>query len=204
MAKLVARILALPPSDDPAIKNARDVLARWDLRVDPANTGAALAVTCHTIIMKGRERAEVADVPERAIADGFAKAAKLVKNAHGRVDVPWSSVNRLIRGTTDIGLGGGPDVLHDVTGDLMKDGRFRGKVGDSYVLLVTWDRNGKPSSRSIHQYGSATLDAASKHYADQSPLFARRELKPVWRDESEIRANLEREYRPGEEMAQRP
>ncbi|HSV96613.1 MAG TPA: acylase [Spirochaetota bacterium] len=204
MAKLVVRILALPPSDDPVVKNARDVLARWDLRVDPDNTGAALAVTCHTIIMKGRERVEVADVPERAIANGFAKAARLVQSAHGRVDVPWSMVNRLIRGTTDLGLGGGPDVLHDVTGDLMKDGRFRGRVGDSYVLLVTWDRNGKLSSRSIHQYGSATLDAASKHYADQSPLFARRELKPVWRDESEIRANLEREYRPGEEMTKKP
>jgi len=37
-------------------------------------------------------------------------------------------------------------------------------------------------------------------YADQSPLFARRQLKPVWFDEAEIRANLEREYRPGEEV----
>jgi len=45
---------------------------------------------------------------------------------------------------------------------------------------------------------SATLDPASPHYADQSPLFARGELKPVWLDESEIRAHLSREYQPGE------
>ena len=66
-------------------------------------------------------------------------------------------------------------------------------------MLVTWDREGQVHSRSIHQYGSATLDEDSPHYADQSPLFARRELKPVWLDEGDIRAHLEREYRPGEE-----
>ena len=53
-------------------------------------------------------------------------------------------------------------------------------------------------SRSIHQFGSATLDERSKHYADQAPLFAEQRLKPVWLDEAEIRAHLEREYRPGE------
>jgi hypothetical protein len=30
-------------------------------------------------------------------------------------------------------------------------------------------------------------------------LFALRELKPVWLYEAEIRQNLEREYRPGEQ-----
>jgi acyl-homoserine lactone acylase PvdQ len=51
-------------------------------------------------------------------------------------------------------------------------------------------------SRSIHQYGSATRDPASRHYADQAPLFADSRLKPVWLDEAEIRAHLEREYTP--------
>ena len=67
-----------------------------------------------------------------------------------------------------------------------------------YLLLVEWDRQGRLRSRSIHNYGSATLDARSPHYADQAPLFARQELKPVWMDEADIRAHLEREYRPGE------
>jgi hypothetical protein len=40
---------------------------------------------------------------------------------------------------------------------------------------------------------------SSKHYNDQGPLFVKRELRPVWRMEAEIRAHLEREYRPGHE-----
>jgi acyl-homoserine lactone acylase PvdQ len=50
-------------------------------------------------------------------------------------------------------------------------------------------------------YGADPAPAArSPHFADQSPLFVRRELKPVWMEEADIRANLEKEYRPGEEM----
>ncbi len=44
------------------------------------------------------------------------------------------------------------------------------------------------------------MDESSPHYSDQSPLFVERKLKPVWIDEADIRANLESEYRPGEEL----
>ena len=63
---------------------------------------------------------------------------------------------------------------------------------------MKWNGQGRVSSRSIQPYGSATLDEGSRHYADQAPLFAALRLKPVWMDESEIRAHLEREYRPGD------
>jgi len=64
-------------------------------------------------------------------------------------------------------------------------------------MPVTWDRDGRATALSIHQYGSATLDATSPHYVDQGPLSAALEMKPVWFDEADVRANLEREYRPG-------
>jgi penicillin amidase/acyl-homoserine-lactone acylase len=122
----------------------------------------------------------------------------MFKEAHDRVDVPWSDVNRLQRGDVDLGLGGGPDLLHAVYGRMIEGGKLVGRQGDSFVMLVTWDSEGNVHSRSIHQYGSATLDETSAHYADQAPLFARRQLKPVGLDEAEIRDHLEREYRPGE------
>jgi penicillin amidase/acyl-homoserine-lactone acylase len=103
----------------------------------------------------------------------------------------------------NLGLGGAPDVLHAVYGRPDGAGRLRGVAGDSYVLLVEWDRNGRVSSRSVHQYGSATRDASSVHYADQALLFAQCKLKPVWFDEAEVRAHLEREYSPGEEAVAR-
>jgi len=81
-----------------------------------------------------------------------------------------------------------------------RDGRLTGVAGDCYVLIVEWDKDGNVSSESIHQYGSATLDESSPHYADQVPLFIDCKMKPVWFDEADIRAHLEREYRPGKEL----
>jgi penicillin amidase/acyl-homoserine-lactone acylase len=135
---------------------------------------------------------------EPDLIETFLGVAHNLKKAHGRIDVEWSEVNRLRRGDLDIGLGGGPDILHAVYGGEPENGTVSGRAGDCYVLMVEFDEDGV-TSQSIHQYGSATMDESSPHYADQSPLFAERRMKPVWLDEADIRANLEREYRPGEE-----
>lgn len=201
----VARIVAAPTADEHE-RAAVAVLREWDWQATPDSAGATLMVlTLHYV----NESAEASlnpsrlvggDVPEAVLLDSFRRAVVLLVEQFGRVDVPWQEVNRLRRGAVDLGLGGGPDLLHAVYGSLEEDGRFRGFVGDSYVLLVSWDRDGTVHSYSVHQYGSATLRPDSPHYADQSPLFARRKLKPVWLDEADIRAHLQRDYRPGEEI----
>lgn len=196
LGKAIKTILDLPPSDDALVQEAIGVLREWDLECDPDSTGAALAVMMVLPLYRSSEGA-----PEPAVLlESLRDAARNLKDVHGRIDVPWKDVNRLHRGSLDVGLGGGPDTLHAIYGAPTEDkAHFVGRAGDCYVLLVNWDRNGKVSSRSIHQYGSATLDESSPHYADQVPLFINRKTKPVWFDEADIRANLEREYRPGEE-----
>jgi penicillin amidase/acyl-homoserine-lactone acylase len=140
---------------------------------------------------------EAGEAPTPVLVQRLSAAARLLQDHFGRIDVPWQDVLRLRHGTVDIGLSGGPDLLHAVYGRPGSDGRIAGVAGDSYILLVEWDGQGRVSSRSIQPYGSATLDGRSPHYADQAPLFAAGRLKPVWMDETEIRAHLEREYRPG-------
>jgi acyl-homoserine lactone acylase PvdQ len=99
----------------------------------------------------------------------------------------------------DLPIGGGPDILHATYGEMQEDGRLKITDGDSYVLMVIWEKDGSVHSMSVHQFGAATIREDSPHYADQSPLMARRELKPVWFDEADVRTNLESEYIPGQE-----
>jgi len=139
------------------------------------------------------------NVDEAILMDAFTEAVKTLNDHFGSVDMPWGDVNRLIRGDVDLPIGGGPDILHATYGALQEDGRLKITDGDTYVLLVIWDKDGKVSSMSVHQFGSATLHPESPHYADQSPLMVTRQLKPVWFDEADIRQHLEREYMPGEE-----
>jgi penicillin amidase/acyl-homoserine-lactone acylase len=133
------------------------------------------------------------------LVETFVAVAHELKAAHGRVAVPWSEVNRLRRGKVDLGLGGGPDILHAVYGGEPTEGRITGRAGDSLVIFATWDESGV-TSRSISPYGTAVRDESSPHYADQAPLFVKRQTKPVWFDEADIRKHLEREYRPGDEI----
>jgi acyl-homoserine-lactone acylase len=192
MPRYVQMILDAPLPGDPAVQAALEVVRAWDLRADPDSRGIALVIWT----LQSLDFPKPEEVEPSALAEAFVETVRAFQEHHGRVDVPWSEVNRLQRGQVDLGLGGGPDLLHAVYGRMLEDGRLRGRQGDSLVMLITWDAEGRVGSRSIHQYGSATLDETSPHYADQSPLFVGRQLKPVWLDEAEIRAHLEREYRP--------
>lgn len=189
-------ILQQPMPKDPLLQEAMRVMKSWDLRVNPENRAAALGV--HTALRSSNgngTKIKGADV----ILQNLRDVAERLNETHGRIDPEWQEVNRLRRGSVDVGMGGGPDVLHAVYGgNLGEDGTTTGRAGDCYILLVKWDKNGKVTSESVHQFGSATLDESSPHYADQVPLFVNRELKPVWMDEADIRANLVVEYRPGE------
>ena len=193
VVELRRKILDAPASDDPVVKEAVEVLRGWDLRTNIDNQGTAIAI----LTMEPVVRAQIFGGKPPDLMQLFREKAHLLKDKFGRIAVPWGEINRIRRGSIDIPTSGGPDVLHAIYGSL-KNGRLIGNDGDSYILIATWDKDGKVSSRSIHQFGSATLDEKSKHYADQLPLFVDCKLKTVWMDEAEIRAHLEREYRPGE------
>ena len=45
---------------------------------------------------------------------------------------------------------------------------------------VKWDENKKQVSKSIHQFGSATMNMGSPHYDDQINLFASEKLKDTF------------------------
>lgn len=203
MAKYLTMLLAAPQPADPELQAALELLRSWDLQADPDDRATALATLMVMFLAEANPEVNTGgltgvDVPTEQLMDSLENAAATLQEHFGRLDVPWSQVNRLLRGDVDLGLGGGPDLLHAIYSDRQEDGRLAGNAGDSYVLLVRWDPARQVESYSIHQFGSATLDETSPHYADQAPLFAQRQLKPIWLDEAEIRANLEREYRPGE------
>jgi len=74
--------------------------------------------------------------------------------------------------------------------------RRYGVAGATYISIVEFGPRVRVMS--IHTFGECG-DPKNKHFMDQAPMYARGEFKPAWFTLDEIKANLERSYRPGEE-----
>jgi acyl-homoserine-lactone acylase len=173
LLRSIATLPKNPKSDDQ--REALLRLQKWNRRADEA--GPALPIVL----------AQFPDAP-----DPLAKALEFL---HGHDELTLGEVQRLHRGKLDLPLGGGPDVLNAAHAK-EQDGKLIGKQGDSLVIIVDFTPQG-PRAESIIQYGTSNRPE-SPHYADQAPLFVKRQLKPVWRTREELRAHLEREYAPGQ------
>ena len=98
---------------------------------------------------------------------------------YGTVNVNWGEINRIIRGDINLPLDGGPDIARAIYTKRHIGGQMKATAGDCYILLAQWDKDGKVTSESIHQYGSASSMEKSIHYNDQASLFAQNKLKNI-------------------------
>ena len=190
---MIKALTALDPGTDADLKAAQAILRGWDRRTDIHNRAAALAsLTIQPILV-----AQINGEPPPAPLDSLKAAIKALKSNFGRLDPEWGQVNRIRRGKLDLPIDGGADTYRSVWGVPQKDGTLTAEAGDTFIMFVRWDAEGRVHSDSIHQFGSATLDAASPHYADQTPLFAAMRTKPVLFTEDELRGHVKADYRPG-------
>ncbi len=172
---------------------AQRFLKGWDLGTDVANTGAALGVC--VISDEWTSEQKGATVP--GIKAVFERCVDRLYDIYGRVDVAWGDVNRLTRGDVNLPVAGGPDIMRAVYGTgLAENGYLTAVAGDGLFIFASWDEGGVLETESIHQFGSATLDKDSKHYADQAALFADEKMKPTYFGEGQLEGHIEREYSP--------
>jgi penicillin amidase/acyl-homoserine-lactone acylase len=194
MAEIITELLALDPEGDADVAAAQEMLRNWDRRTDAANRGTALAVRTAEPVISAEIRRETPP----ALAEQFKETISQLKRTFGRLDPEWGEVNRFRRGDVDMPVDGGPDIVRAIYGFPDEDGTLTARGGDTLIMFVEWDRAGTLRSESIHPFGSATLDASSPHYADQSPLFVGMKTKPVRFTKEELEPHVKESYRPGE------
>ncbi|MBB5518615.1 penicillin acylase family protein [Amphiplicatus metriothermophilus] len=181
---------------DPALAEARALLEGWTGSTRRTDRAAALAVRTGERALGYLLAKETPD--EAAMIDALRATISELQSAYGRIDPEWGELNRLRRGDVDLPLNGGPDVLRAVylMGDPL-EGTLAAAGGDSYILYADWSSEGALSVKTIHQFGSATQDETSPHYADQAPLFAAEEWKTPPMTLDALLAEATADYRPG-------
>lgn len=179
----------LPVELNPAF----DLLTEWNRGTQSDNRAAALAVLTMARLIDSRRRTEGVD-----LAQQLENAESYLRTHFGRIDPEYGEVVRHQRGDKSWPLDGGPDTLRAVyTEEDPVSGQLYNVAGDSYIMFVEWDRDGNVSSRAIHNFGSATLDKSSPHYADQAALFVEHKDKAVRLELEELLPFASRDYRPG-------
>ncbi len=188
----------------PELSGAMAALRAWDGSAARESRAAPLAILTARRALGPLLNGEGADTPDPI--EALEQTAADLKAGFGRIDPQWSEVVRLMRGDLSAPLDGGPDVLRAVypSGD-PAEGVMTSVAGDTYIVYADWPplqaiadgAGGYPKIRTIHQFGAATLDATSAHYADQAPLFAAEAWKTPPMTLDALLAEATADYRPG-------
>ena len=195
-AELIARVLEIDWSQEPEMAEAARRLAAWDRNMNADSRYAALG----GLTVLREVTAKYTHLPAPKPETAFREAVEWLTVHHGRIDPEWGEVNRLVRGKASLPISGAADTLRAVYPEAMgDDGELHMTAGDTWIALVEWDASGHQAARVISPYGSATLDKASPHYADQAPLFAAEEWRKAHLTRDDVLANATRTYRPGKD-----
>ena len=174
---------------------AQGLIANWDLSTDLNNRGAALSAC----VLGGEWLSEQKGDSAPKALDELIRCTDLLIETTGSIDPLWGEVNRHVRGDLNMPVAGGPDTLRAVYGRRLEGDAFLTNVaGDGLYYQVSWDARGELKVRGVHQYGSATLNENSPHYADQAEDYANEILHDPLFDSSLRESKIERRYRPGE------
>src|SRR6185295_11965634 len=103
----------------------------------------------------------------------------------------WGKVYHLLIDKVDLPANGGPSDLGIFRAAYVgrtNSGPMQMAGGDSYVAAIEFSTPVR--AKALIGYGNSS-QPGSPHRTDQLPLFARKELRPVWRTRPEIEAHLE-------------
>ena len=111
---------------------------------------------------------------------------------YGALDVKWGDVFRFASGKVDLPGNGGPGgsgLFRTIAFTRKEGNRYYAANGETIVCAIEFGPS--QQARCTLGYGNST-QTGSPHLEDQLPLMVQKTLHPVWREKTDIEANLEK------------
>jgi acyl-homoserine-lactone acylase len=181
-------IQALDGETDPELREARTILQNWDGRATLDNR--ALPILEHWLRIAQERKRGQAETPDREQALAILKEAiAQIKQLYGTYPVAFREVQTFTHGK-DYPVPG-HDSLWAIT-STYKNGKWHANGGSSWLMLIEFSTPLKVLT--IAPLGESD-NPSSPHFADQTAMFSRQEMKPFPFGDDEVKGLSEKSYR---------
>ncbi len=192
-------LFELDPKKYPDIADAIQVISKWNCMSDAGNMQAALITfAMYPLIDKITARGtnyEPNSFTEKEYAQALRSSKRHMLKHFGSLSVPFGKVQKHVRGNKELPVGGMPEVLAATITQPYKNGMRKTFVGESYIQLVRYSKQGV-EVETVHAFG-ASSKPDSPHYNDQMEMFVNKQLKPMSLSREKVYSDAERIYHPG-------
>jgi acyl-homoserine-lactone acylase len=185
---LRAVIAASDSQDDPDLREVHTILQNWDGRATLDNRALPIMLTWERVARQ--QKLSLAAPPSREQALAILKQAIAdMKRLYGKVSLPMQEVQVLTRGK-DYPVPGHDSLF--LSSGVYQDGKWYARMGSSWLMLIEFSTPLKvltiaPLGESDHP--------SSPHFADQTAMFSKQEMKPFPFTDAEVKSHSEKTYR---------
>lgn len=189
-------LFLLKPAEHPEISALINSINNWDRQAQADSKGAAVFVIGYYYIVDklSKGASGYSDLTIEKCVEVLSFVKNYMQQYFGYTDITLGDYQKLVRGDKAIPLPGLPDVIASMESEPWKDGRVKGRQGESYIELVRFTKKGA-EIESIHSYG-ASNKKGKPHFDDQMELFVKQETKKMTLDKAEVYRKAERIYHP--------
>ena len=195
----VMSLFDIDTDKNPDLKEAVEFINEFDWTQDSMDRHLGL-LTYTWLEIYDRSGGRIKELQEdkEARLQLFTDCLRLGKNhmikSFGTYDIPFKEIHGLERGGKFVSMNGGAGSIRSAFAQKMEDGRLRVWVGDSFIQMVKFTKDG-PEIYSVSPFG-ASNKPDSPHYTDQMELFGKQKFKKMSLDKDYWLERAEQIYHP--------
>ena len=188
-------LFSLEEKQFPEVAELISVLKNWDRKATVDSRGAAVfGIFFYNVAERYKANQNFKHMTKEDCANTLLFVKNYLLRNFGTTNVTLGDYQRLERDEISIPLPGLPDVLAAMYAIPTEDGKVKGAVGECYIGLVQFSKNG-PEIETVNCFGASNRKG-NKHYADQMELFQQQKTKKMSLNKNEVIRGAKTIYHP--------